>query len=43
MLFRSVVILSAVIFLCTQQKKLKKLHPVAFIAIAAVTGAVFQF
>ncbi|USF27682.1 putative chromate transport protein [Firmicutes bacterium ASF500] len=38
-----VVILSAVIFLCTQQKKLKKLHPVAFIAIAAVAGAVFQF
>ena len=38
-----VVILSAVIFLCTQQKKLKKLHPVAFIAIAAVVGAVFQF
>ena len=38
-----VVILSAIIFLCTQQKKLKKLHPVAFIAIAAVVGAVFQF
>ena len=38
-----VVILSAIIFLCTQQMKLKKLHPVAFIAIAAVVGAVFQF
>ena len=38
-----VVVLSAIIFLCTQQKKLKKLHPVAFIAIAAVVGAVFQF
>ena len=38
-----VVVLSAIIFLCTQQKKLKKLHPVAFIAIDAVVGAVFQF
>ena len=38
-----VVVLSVVIFLCTQQKKLKKLHPAAFIAIAAIAGVVFQF
>ena len=37
------VALAAAVFLCMQSKKLKKLHPVAFIAIAAVIGAVFQF
>ncbi len=37
------VIVAAVIFLCMQQKKLKKLHPVAYIAAAAVVGIIFQF
>ncbi len=37
------VILTTAVFLCLQHKQLKKLHPVAFIAIAAVIGAVFQF
>ena len=37
------VIVAVVIFLCMQQKKLKKLHPVAYIAAAAVVGVVFQF
>lgn len=35
--------LTAAVFLCMQHKKLKKLHPAAFIAIAAAIGAVFQF
>jgi len=35
--------LAAAVFLCMQHKKLKKLHPVAFIAIAAVIGVIFQF
>jgi len=35
--------LAAAVFLCMQHKKLKKLHPVAFIAIAAAIGVVFQF
>lgn len=38
-----VILLSLVIFLAMQHKALKKIHPVAFIAIAAVVGAVFQF
>lgn len=38
-----VILLSMVIFLAMQHKTLKKIHPVAFIAIAAVVGAVFQF
>lgn len=38
-----VILLSLAIFLAMQHKKLKKIHPVAFIAIAAVVGAVFQF
>ena len=37
------VALAAAVFLCMQNKKLKKIHPVAYIAIAAVIGAVFQF
>ena len=37
------VILAVVVFLCMRQEKLKKLHPVVFIALAAVAGAVFQF
>lgn len=37
------VALAAAVFACMQNKKLKKLHPVLFIAAAAVIGAVFQF
>ena len=35
--------LAAAVFLCMQSKRLKKLHPIVFIAAAAVIGAVFQF
>ncbi len=38
-----VMLLSVVIFLAMQHKLLKKIHPVAFIAMAAVVGVVFQF
>lgn len=31
------------VFLAMQHKKLKKLHPVVYIALSAVVGAVFQF
>ena len=31
------------VFVCMRYTPLKKLHPVAFIAAAAVIGAVFQF
>lgn len=37
------VALAVAVFLCMRQEKLKKLHPVVFIAAAAVIGAVFQF
>ncbi len=37
------VILAAAVFVCMRYTKLKKLHPLAFIAAAAVVGAVFQF
>lgn len=37
------VVLSLAVFLCMQNKRLKKLHPIVFIAIAAAVGAVFQF
>ena len=37
------VIAAVTIFLCMQQKKLKKLHPIIYIAAAAVVGIVFQF
>jgi len=37
------VILCAAVFVCMRYTPLKKLHPVAFIAAAAVIGAVFQF
>ena len=37
------LILAAAVFVCMRYTPLKKLHPVAFIAIAAITGAVFQF
>ncbi len=36
------VILAAAVFLCLQHKKLKKLHPIVFIGIAAVVGVVFR-
>ena len=37
------VILCAAVFVCMRYTPLKKLHPVAFIAAAALIGAVFQF
>lgn len=37
------IILAAAIFVCLRFTPLKKLHPVAFIAFAAVVGIVFQF
>lgn len=37
------IALAVAIFLCMQTKKLKKLHPIVFIAAAAVIGAIFQF
>lgn len=37
------VVLAVAVFLAMQNKQLKKLHPVAFIAIAAVIGVVFRF
>ena len=38
-----VILLSLAIFLAMQHRKLKKIHPVAFIAVAAVVGIIFQF
>lgn len=35
--------LAAVIFFCLQTKKLKKLHPIVFIGLAALVGIIFQF
>lgn len=37
------ILLAVVIFVGTQHKKLKKIHPIAFIAFSAVIGIVFQF
>ena len=37
------VLLCAAVFVCMRYTPLKKLHPVAFIAAAALIGAVFQF
>ena len=37
------VLLAAVVFLCMRYTKLKKLHPITFIAAAALIGAIFQF
>lgn len=37
------VLLAAAVFLAMQHKRLKKLHPIVFIAIAAVVGVVFRF
>ena len=36
------IALAAAVFLCMQHKKLKKLHPIVFIGIAAVIGVAFQ-
>ena len=36
-------VLALAVFLCMQSRKLKKLHPIVFIGIAAILGAVFQF
>ena len=35
--------LAAVVFLCMKFTKLKKLHPIVFIGLSALVGAVFQF
>ena len=37
------VVLAAVVFLCMRYTKLKKLHPITFIAAAALIGVIFQF
>ena len=37
------LILATAIFLGSQHKKLKKLHPIVFIGIAALVGLIFQF
>ncbi len=37
------LVLAAAVFLCMQSKKLKKLHPIIFIAASAVLGIVFKF
>ena len=37
------LILTVAVFVCMRYTPLKKLHPVAFIAVAAVAGVVFQF
>ena len=37
------LVLAAAVFLCMQSKKLKKLHPIIFIAVSAVLGIVFKF
>ncbi len=37
------LILAAAVFLCMQSKKLKKLHPIIFIAASAVLGIIFKF
>ena len=37
------VILAAAVFVCMKWTPLKKLHPICFIALAAVVGILFQF
>ncbi len=37
------VLLAVIVFVCMRYTKLKKLHPIVFIAAAAVAGIVFQF
>ena len=36
------IILFAVLLTCTQLKKLKKLHPIVFIAIGAIVGVLLK-
>ena len=38
-----VLALTVAVFLCMRHKKLKNLHPVAFIGVSALIGAVLQF
>ena len=40
---RKSLVLFALVMVATQLPKLKDLHPVAYIAIAAVVGIVFRF
>ena len=40
---RRAVILAAAVFVCMKWTPLKKLHPILFIAAAAVVGIIFQF
>lgn len=37
------VLLAVTIFVCMQIKPLKKIHPIAFIAVSALVGAIFRF
>ena len=37
------IFLAMAVFVCLQVKPLKKLHPIVFIALSAVTGIVFRF
>ena len=37
------LVLAVAVFFAMKQKKLKKLHPIAFIAISALVGILFQF
>lgn len=37
------VLLAAAVFVCMKWTPLKKLHPILFIAAAAVVGIIFQF
>ena len=37
------IVLAAAVFVCMQYTKLKKLHPIVFIAAAAAVGILFQF
>ena len=37
------VVLAAAVFLCMRYTKLKKLHPIVFIAAAAIAGVIFRF
>ena len=40
--FLPAILIAVAIFACMQVKQLKKVHPVAYIALAAVAGIVFQ-
>ncbi len=37
------ILLCAAVFACMQHKKLKKLHPIVYIAVSAALGVVFRF